>query len=69
MGPERVETVWDSELDALPEKRALAVLGWRNRYTPELEKQLARHPLEFSADTIAQILSHPVICLISLVSA
>ena len=52
MGPERVEIVRDSELDALPDNRAVAVLGWRNRFTPEMQQQLARHPLEFRADAI-----------------
>jgi hypothetical protein len=52
MGPERVKIVRDSELDALPADRAVAVLGWRNRFTPEMQKQLARHPVEFKADTI-----------------
>ncbi len=52
MGPDRVEIVWDSELDALPASRAVAVLGWRNRFTPDMQKQLARYPLEFRADAI-----------------
>jgi hypothetical protein len=52
MGPDRVEIVLDSELDALPADRTVAVLGWRNRFTPAMQKELARHPLEFSADAI-----------------
>ena len=52
MGPERVEIAWDKELDALPANRAVAVLGWRNRFTPEMQEQLSRHPLEFKADEI-----------------
>ena len=52
MGPEQVEIAWDSELDGLPADRAVAVLGWRNRYTPQMQEQLARHPLAFKPDAI-----------------
>ncbi len=52
MGPERVEIAWDSDVDALPANRAVAVLGWRNRFTPAMQKQLARHPVEFRADAV-----------------
>jgi aminopeptidase N len=53
MGPERVEIVWDTEIDTLPDDRAVAVLGWRNRFTTAMQQQLVRHhPLDFKPDAI-----------------
>ncbi|MEJ2622197.1 MAG: M1 family aminopeptidase, partial [Candidatus Thiodiazotropha sp.] len=52
MGPEQVTTVSDTEIDALPNDRAVVVLGWNNRFTPYLQQQLRQHPLTFKPDTI-----------------
>lgn len=47
MGPERVSVVTDSELETLPTDKAVMVLGWNNRFTPQMQTELARHPVSF----------------------
>jgi len=34
------ETVWDSELDALPPNRSIWLFGWENRFRPQVEAAL-----------------------------
>ena len=52
MGPERVEQVWDRELDELPADKAIAVLGWRNRFVGTLQQDLGRHPVSFASEYV-----------------
>ncbi|MCW8964419.1 MAG: M20/M25/M40 family metallo-hydrolase [Gammaproteobacteria bacterium] len=52
MGPERVNIVSDAELDALPKDKAVLVLGWNNRFTPQLQQELAQHPVQFEAEQV-----------------
>ena len=35
-GPENVEITWDDEIETLPRDRAVAVLGWDNRFGGEM---------------------------------
>jgi len=52
MGPERVSTVSDDEIESLPEDRAVVVLGWDNRFAVQLQGELARHPVRFESGQI-----------------
>lgn len=52
MGPEQVDQVWDDEIDALPDDRAVAVLGWRNRFAPQLQTELRRHSVVFEPNQV-----------------
>ena len=52
MGPEQVRIVSDDRIDALPEQQAVMVLGWNNRFTPQIQHDLARHPVGFEADRV-----------------
>ncbi|MEJ2192199.1 MAG: M20/M25/M40 family metallo-hydrolase [Nitrospirota bacterium] len=42
-GPEQAETVTDAEITQLPGDRAVALLGWENRFLPVLTSSLSRH--------------------------
>jgi len=46
-GPESVETTVDSQLDALPADRTVAVLGWESRFAGEVEAALSGYDVSF----------------------
>ena len=52
MGPERVSIITDDRLESLPEDRAVVVLGWDNRFTPQLQGELERHPVTFETGRV-----------------
>ena len=49
MGPVSVKIVRDTEIDQLPAQQAVMVLGWKNRFAPQLQQELGQHPVEFEA--------------------
>lgn len=51
-GPESVETRLDSELEALPVDRAVAVLGWENRFFDAVETALSGYDVSFGTDAV-----------------
>ncbi|MFW2372018.1 MAG: M1 family aminopeptidase, partial [Gammaproteobacteria bacterium] len=58
MGPETVDIIWDDEIEALPDQKAVAVLGWSNRFSKNMQQQLAQQGVQFDTDDIQNGLSH-----------
>ncbi len=52
MGPERVRVVSDDEIDALPDDQAVMLLGWDNRFAPQMQEAMEKHPLGFESDQV-----------------
>ena len=52
MGPEKVSIVTDDEIESLPTDKAVMVLGWDNRFTPQVQNELARHPVTFETGQV-----------------
>ena len=42
-----VEVIWDDQIESLPPNRAVAVLGWQNRFADEMRAALEREGLDF----------------------
>ncbi len=55
MGPERVSITTDGEIASLPRDRAVVILGWDNRFTPQLQRELAQHPITFRGGQITVV--------------
>lgn len=58
MGPETVHTVWDDDIESLPDHQAVAVLGWSNRFSKDMQQQLAQQGVQFKTDEIQNGLSN-----------
>ncbi|TNF99354.1 MAG: M20/M25/M40 family metallo-hydrolase, partial [Gammaproteobacteria bacterium] len=58
-GPERVEIVNDDKLNQLPKDKAVALLGWENRFLPVAQETFSSHGIKFSK-TSTQIDGKPV---------
>jgi hypothetical protein len=52
MGPEQVEVVRDDQIDQLPAGQAVVVLGWSNRFSPQLQQELAQHQVGFERHSV-----------------
>jgi hypothetical protein len=53
-GPDQVEIVSDDELKQLPTDRAVALLGWQNRFLASAKSAFSQHAIEFS-DTSTKV--------------
>ncbi len=51
-GPERVEIVWDDQIERLPADRAVAVLGWGNRFGDDMRRVLEQREVGFDGQTV-----------------
>jgi hypothetical protein len=51
-GDSAIETVADSDIDQLPTDRAVWLLGWDNRFRPELEQALSAYDVDFAVDAV-----------------
>jgi len=47
-----VEIVWDDQIETLPTERAVAVLGWANRFAGEMQDALALEGVEFADEQV-----------------
>lgn len=52
MGPEQVNIEWDDRISQLPTDQSVTVLGWNNRFTKQLKKDLARHDIHFNNNSL-----------------
>jgi hypothetical protein len=51
-GPGKVEVVEDASLEALPADRSVWLLGWENRFLPQVRAALAGYPADLGAETV-----------------
>ena len=51
-GPEETGITLDSDIDRLPESRAVVILGWNNRFLPQVNTALADHGLNLAGKTV-----------------
>ena len=51
MGPEEVNILWDDQIEKLPELNTVAILGWSNRFYPNIVEDLKSYPIDLQVDT------------------
>ena len=51
MGPEEVGILWDDQIEKLPELDTFVILGWSNRFYPNIVEGLRGYPIDLQVDT------------------